>query len=301
MEFSKLKPLLSGIAWRTVLHSACQRDPASPCIRDRRRSGPARSPRVNATGVREHPPAPDGSAIEFDDTIEASKISFTLKNSVTPERYSIETMAGGVAVFDYNNDGLLDIFFTNGADIPSLEKNSPSYYNRLFRNNGDGTFTDVTQQAGLQGTGYSMGVAAGDYDNDGFVDLYIAGVNRNQLFHNNGDGTFTDVTAKAGVSGMVPGLGKAWAVTAGWFDYDNDGLLDLFVVNYLDYNIATAAHCHVEGFPTYCSPNGFRGTPNILYHNNGDGTFTDVSEPSRISRYVGKGMGVALRTTITTG
>ena len=252
-----------------------------------------RSSRVNATGVAQHPSAPAGPAIEFDDTIEASKISFTLKNSVTPERYSIETMAGGVAVFDYNNDGLLDIFFTNGADIPSLEKNSPSYYNRLFRNNGDGTFTDVTKQAGLEGTGYSMGVAAGDYDNDGFVDLYVAGVNHNQLFHNNGDGTFTDVTAKAGVSGNVPGRGKAWAVTAGWFDYDNDGLLDLFVVNYLDYNIATATHCHVEGFPTYCSPNGFRGTPNILYHNNGDGTFTDVSEPSHISRYAGKGMGVA--------
>ena len=186
-------------------------------------------------------------------------------------------MAGGVAVFDYNNDGLLDIFFTNGAEIPSLEKSDPGYYNRLFRNNGDGTFTDVTEQAGLQGTGYSMGVAAGDYDNDGFVDLYIAGVNRNQLFHNNGDGTFTDVTQKAGVSGTVPTLGKAWAVTAGWFDYNNDGLLDLFVVNYLDYNIGTAVLCHVEGAPTYCSPDGFHGTPNILYRNNGDGTFTDVS------------------------
>jgi hypothetical protein len=251
------------------------------------------SPRVSATGAALHPQASAGSAIEFDNTIEASKISFTLKNSVSPERYSIETMAGGVAVFDYNNDGLPDIFFTNGADIPSLEKNGPSYYNRLFRNNGDGTFTDVTEHAGLRGTGYSMGVAAGDYDNDGWVDLYIAGVNRNQLFHNNGDGTFTDVTAKAGVSGEVPSLGKAWAVTAGWFDYNNDGLLDLLAVNYIDYNIANAVHCHVEGFPTYCSPNGFRGTPNILYRNNGDGTFTDVSEPSHISRYVGKGMGVA--------
>ena len=201
------------------------------------------------------------SAIDFDNVIAASKITFTLKNSLSPQRYSIETMAGGVAVFDYNNDGLLDIFFTNGADIPSLEKNDSSYYNRLFRNNGDGTFTDVTEKAGLQGTGYSMGVAAGDYDNDGFVDLYIAGVNRNQLFHNNGDGTFTDVTEKAGVGGKVPGLGKAWAVTAGWFDYNNDGLLDLLVVNYLDYDIKTAALCHVEGVPTYCAPNKFRGTP----------------------------------------
>ena len=111
-------------------------------------------------------------------------------------------MTGGVAVFDYNNDGLLDIFFTNGAEIPSLKKSNPSFYNRLFRNNGDGTFTDVTEKAGLAGVGYSMGVAAGDYDNDGFVDLYVTGFNRNQLFHNNGDGTFTDVTEKAGVSGM---------------------------------------------------------------------------------------------------
>jgi enediyne biosynthesis protein E4 len=250
-----------------------------------------RGARAHTTGAAK--PASAGSAIEFDNVLDASKINFTLRNSVSPERYSIETMAGGVAVFDYNNDGLLDIFFTNGADIPSLEKDSPSYYNRLFRNNGDGTFTDVTEHAGLRGAGYSMGVAAGDYDNDGFVDLYVAGVNRNQLFRNNGDGTFTDVTEKAAVRGTVPSLGKTWAVTAGWFDYNNDGLLDLFVVNYLDYNIKTSNHCHVEGLPTYCSPNDFRGTPNILYRNNGDGTFTDVTEASRLSRYVGKGMGVA--------
>jgi hypothetical protein len=248
--------------------------------------------RMLALGEGQGPVATQHS-IAFDNEIAASKITFTLKNSLSPQRYSIETMAGGVAVFDYNNDGLLDIFFTNGADIPSLEKKDSSYYNRLFRNNGDGTFTNVTEKAGLQGSGYSMGVAAGDYDNDGLVDLYIAGVNRNQLFHNNGDGTFTDVTVKAGVGGKVPGLGKAWAVTAGWFDYNNDGLLDLLVVNYLDYDIKTAALCHVEAVPTYCAPNKFRGTPNILYRNNGNGTFTDVSEPSHISRYAGKGMGVA--------
>jgi hypothetical protein len=236
---------------------------------------------------------PAASAIFFENVIEQSKIKFTLKNSVTPQHYSIETMLGGVAVFDYNNDGLLDIFFTNGAAIPSLEKTDPSYYNRLFRNNGDGTFTDVTESAGLKGIGYSMGVAAGDYDNDGFLDLYVTGVNRNELFHNNGDGTFTDVTEKAGVSGMVPKLGKAWAVTAGWFDYNNDGLLDLFVVNYLNYDIKTAMLCPAEGVPAYCAPNEFQGTPNILYRNNGDGTFTDVSEQSHIAQYVGKGMGLA--------
>jgi len=231
--------------------------------------------------------------IAFQNIIKTSKLKFVLKNSVSPQRYSIETMMGGVAVFDYNNDGLLDIFFTNGATIPSLEKDGPAYSNRLFRNNGDGTFTDVTESAGLEGIGYSMGVAVGDYDNDGFEDLYVAGVNRNQLFHNNGNGTFTDVTAKAGVEGTVPGYGKAWAVTAGWLDYNNDGLLDLFVVTYLNYNVKTAMLCHVQQYPTYCSPNDFQGMPNILYRNNGDGTFTDVSVQSHIAQYIGKGMGVA--------
>jgi len=235
--------------------------------------------------------ASGSSEIRFENVIQLSKISFTLRNSVSPQRYTFETMVGGIVLFDYNNDGLLDIYFTNGAAIPSLEKSDPSYWNRLFRNNGDGTFTDVTEKAGLQGIGYSMGVAAGDYDNDGFVDLYVTGLNRNQLFHNNGDGTFTDVTAKAGVGGMVPTLGKAWSVAAGWFDYNNDGLLDLFVVNYLNYNIGNAKLCAQEGHPAYCSPVDFLGTPNILFRNNGNGTFTDVSEQSHISQYVGKGMG----------
>ena len=233
------------------------------------------------------------SAIKFENVIQQSKVKFELRNSVSPQRYTFETMVGGVALFDYNDDGLLDIFFTNGAAIPSLEKNGPTYWNRLFRNNGDGTFTDVTEKAGLQGLGYSMGVAAGDYDNDGFVDLYVTGFNRNQLLHNNGDGTFTDVTEKAGVGGMVPQLGKAWSVAAGWFDYNNDGLLDLFVTNYLNYSIGRAKLCAQEGLPAYCSPVDFLGTPNILYRNNGDGTFTDVSEQSGISKYVGKGMGMA--------
>jgi hypothetical protein len=233
------------------------------------------------------------AAIEFENVIAASKIKFTLRNSVSPKRYTFETMTGGVAVFDYNNDGLLDIFFTNGAAIPSLEKSEPGYWNRLFRNNGDGTFTDVTESAGLKGIGYSMGVAAGDYDNDGFVDLYVTGVNSNQLWHNNGNGTFTDVTAKAGVTGVIPKFGKTWSVTAGWFDYNNDGLLDLFVVDYLNYDMRTAAPCMTDGRAAYCSPVDFLGTPNILYRNNGDGTFTDVSEQSHIAQYIGKGMGVS--------
>jgi hypothetical protein len=248
---------------------------------------------ASSSKVIKPPVAVPESWISFEDSIERSGIRFQLKNSVSPQRYSIETMLGGVAVFDYNNDGLLDIFFTNGAAIPSLEKTDPSYWNRLYRNNGDGTFTDVTELAGVKGIGYSMGVAAGDYDNDGFVDLYITGVNHNQLLHNNGDGTFTDVTDKARVGGTIAGYGKPWAVAAGWFDSTNSGRLDLVVVNYLDYNIATAKLCSIGSARTYCAPGNFKGTPNILYRNNGDGTFTDVSASSHIGQYVGKGMGLA--------
>jgi len=236
---------------------------------------------------------PPVSAIEFENVIKISRINFVLRNSVSPQHYTIETMTGGVALFDYDNDGLLDIFFTNGASIPSLDKSDTGYWNRLYRNNGDGTFTDVTERAGLKGKCYSMGVAAADYDNDGFTDLYVAGYNCNQLFRNNGDGTFTDVTEKAGVGGIIPKLGKAWSVTAGWFDYNNDGLLDLLVVNYLNYDIASASLCAQEGLPAYCSPVDFLGTPNILYRNNGDGTFTDVSQQSHISDFFGKGMGLS--------
>src|SRR6266851_1379361 len=231
----------------------------------------AGQPRRAAPGKKSANAAvPAASAIQFENVIEQSKIKFELKNSVSPQRYTFETMTGGVAVFDYNNDGLLDIFFTNGAAILSLEKSDASYSNRLFHNNGDGTFTDVTEKAGLQGIGYAMGVAAGDYDNDGFVDLYIAGV-----------------------SGVIPKYGKAWGANAGWFDYNNDGLLDLFVANYLNYDMKTATRCMQAGIPAYCSPIGFLGTPNILYRNNGDGTFTDVSEQSHISQYVGKAMGLS--------
>lgn len=249
----------------------------------------------NQTNAPEAPSSGSKSIprISFEDDSDSSGITFQLKNSVSPQRYSIETMLGGIAVFDYNNDGFLDIFFTNGASIPSLQKSDPSYSNRLFRNNGNGTFTDVTASAGVEGIGYSMGVAAGDFDNDGNVDLYVAGVEHNQLLHNQGNGKFRDVTQASGVSGILPGRGKLWSVAAGWFDYDNDGLLDLLVINYLDYDVKTAKLCEVDKVRTYCAPGNFRGTPNILYHNNGDGTFSDVSGKSHIGDFLGKGMGVA--------
>ena len=231
--------------------------------------------------------------IEFQNIAGSSGVGFLENNSASPQKYQIETMTGGVALFDYNNDGLLDIYFANGARLPDLDKSDPKFFNRLYRNNGDGTFTDVTVAAGVQGAYYSMGVSAGDYDNDGFQDLLVTGANGYQLFHNNGDGTFTDVTKKSGLLKVGPGLASAFSVAAGWFDYDNDGYLDLIIVNYLNWSIATEATCASNGVRAYCSPNSYAGLSNLLFHNNGDGTFTDVSESSGIGKLIGKGMGVA--------
>ncbi|MGH9343279.1 MAG: CRTAC1 family protein [Terriglobia bacterium] len=230
---------------------------------------------------------------QFKDIARTSGVDFILNNCATPNKYQIEPMVAGIAIFDYNNDGWLDLYFANGAHIPELRKTGPEYYNRLYRNNGDGTFTDVTERAAVKGEGYSMGVAAGDYDNDGWEDLFVVGVNQNTLFHNNGDGTFSDVTAKAGLSGVGPGGYKPWSICAGWFDYDNDGWLDLFVVNYCDWAVNKDPYCGVLGERSYCSPSKFAPLPNMLYHNNRDGTFSNVSRTSGIGKLLGKGMGVA--------
>jgi hypothetical protein len=238
-------------------------------------------------------PAIAAPRLNFVNAIDRSGISFALDNSWSPRRYQVETMAGGVALFDYNNDGLLDLYFTNGARLPSFDKSDPRFYNRLYRNNGDGSFTDVTAAAGVQGAFYSIGVAAADYDNDGHQDLFVTGANGYQLFHNNGDGTFADVTEKAGLRRVRPGMANLFSVAAGWFDYDNDGFLDLIVINYLDWSPATDVVCMDRGQSAYCSPTSYAGTTNLLFHNNGDGTFTDVSERSGIGGHIGKGMGVA--------
>jgi hypothetical protein len=234
--------------------------------------------------------------IRFQNIAGSAGISFVLHNSPTANKYQIEPMVAGVALFDYNNDGLLDIYFVNGASIPSLEKTGPEYYNRLYRNNGDGTFTDVTERAGVRGEGYSMGVAVGDYDNDGWEDLYVVGVNHNQLLHNNRDGTFADVTVRARVTGIGPKGGKPWSICAAWLDYNNDGLLDLFVVNYCVWGLDKDPYCGSEWrqLRVYCHPSKFDPLPDALYRNNGDGTFTDVSQESGIGRHLGKGMGVAI-------
>ncbi len=203
-------------------------------------------------------------------------------------------MVGGVALFDYDGDGYLDIYVVNGAAIPSLEKEGPQYKNRLYHNNGDLTFTDVTDKAGVGGAGYGMGVAIGDYDNDGSPDIYVANVTGNQLFHNNGNGTFTDVTAKAGVSGGMWKGKKMWSVSAAWVDYNNDGLLDLFVSNYVEWDVNHDPVCMAGQEREYCDPKWYKPIPDTLYRNNGDGTFTDVSEETGIAEHLGKGMGVAI-------
>lgn len=225
-----------------------------------------------------------------------SGIDFVQRNSPTPQKYLIETMGGGVAMLDYNNDGLLDIFLVNGGHLSAgmstpenFQRSLPRYWNRLYRQNKDGSFTDVTQAAGLANAGdgnYGMGVAVGDYDNDGYPDIYVTNYGKNTLYHNNGNGTFTDVTKKAGVAG------GGWSASAGFFDYDNDGKLDLFVTRYMEWDTQHSKACGGV-LNTYCPPGVFPATTNILYHNNGDGTFTDVSRSSGIAAKNGRSLGVA--------
>ena len=232
--------------------------------------------------------------IRFEEIAKKAGLNFELRNGAAGEFHQPELMLGGVAVLDYDNDGCMDIFFTNGAAMPSLKKTGPQYSNRLFRNNCDGTFTDVTEKAGVAGEGYSMGVAIGDYDNDGYPDIFVTGVNRNILYHNRGNGTFEDVTEKAHLGGVDPRFGKLWSVSAAWVDIDNDGWLDLVVTNYVQWDPNLEPRCGEPQNPAYCHPDAYHDTPNQLFRNNHDGTFTDITDSSGLANHLGKGMGVAV-------
>ena len=221
--------------------------------------------------------------------VQASGMYFTLENAPTPSKRPFETLAGGLAVFDYDADGRPDIFFTNGASPESMRKDAPRYRNRLFRNIGGLRFLDVTASAGVAGEGYSIGAAAADYDNDGDVDLFVAGVFQSLLYRNRGDGTFEDITARAGIGT------SELAVAAGWFDYDRDGLLDLMVINYADLSLDFDRYCgdRARGLRIYCHPKNFIPIANRLYRNLGQGDFDDVSERVGLGGLRGRGMSVA--------
>lgn len=262
---------------------------------------PERTGRAYSTSELPKTPPPPGpqarSPLTFTDVTAQSGINFRHASAKTSAKYLLETMGGGVAIFDFDNDGHMDLFFTNGAALKDsmskdepADKSQPKYWNRLYQQKPDGTFADVTERSGLKGAGYSMGVAAADYDNDGNVDLYVTGYKADRLYRNNGDGTFTDVTSK------LPYDNSGWSTSAGWFDYDRDGRLDLFVVRYMDWDFESGSmFC---GGPTsvlraYCHPDNFKGAANLLFQQRADGSFADVSKAAGIVDTAGKGLGVA--------
>ena len=230
-------------------------------------------------------PKPDRPAL-FTDVTAKSLITFVHKSGASPQKHMVETFGSGVAWIDYDNDGFQDLYFVNGA---------PGAANVLYRNVGDGTFKDVTAQARVDGSGagkgaYKTGVAVGDYDNNGYLDLYVTSFGPNILYKNNGDGTFADVTAAAGVAGGA----TEWSTSTGFLDFDRDGDLDLYVTNYLDFRLSDNPYCGLrkDGYRMYCHPTMFDGMADRLFRNNGNGTFTDVSKPAGIANPAGKGLGV---------
>lgn len=232
-------------------------------------------------------PAP--SPVRFVDVARPAGITFRHENAASSEKYLVETMGSGCAWIDYDQNGLFDLYLVNGAATQWFKPERP-LESALYRNNGDGTFTDVTKKAGVGAEElFGMGVAVGDYDNDGYPDLFVLGYGRCILYHNNGDGTFTDATARAGVANS-----GRWASSAAWFDYDNDGLLDLVIVNYVDWAPERNYYCGGRGMGmrSYCHPNDYKPVAPTLFHNNGDGTFTDVSKPSGLAKSPSNGLGI---------
>ena len=231
--------------------------------------------------------APLPTPIRFELAGKSSGLGFVLRNGAQGRMYQVESLPGGLGVIDFDGDGWPDLFCVNGAALPSLTKTGPEHWHRLYKNNRNGTFSDVTEESGLAGQGYGMGVAVGDYNNDGHEDLFVVGVHGNQLYRNNGDGTFSDVTERAGL--QSPAMQKLWSVAAAWIDYDNDGKLDLFVSNYCDWEPANDPVC-----AGYCHPDVYRAEPMQLFHNKGDGTFTEVISREVFPEVFGKGMGIAV-------
>jgi hypothetical protein len=241
-------------------------------------------------------PAVQAQLPSFADITSASHVDFKHESCHTSRKYLIETMGAGVAMLDYDGDGRQDLFFVNGAalDDPmpkgkAADKSDPRYWNRLYRNNGDGTFTDVTEAAGVRGHSYGQGVAVADYDNDGRPDIYVTNFDRNILYRNNGNGTFTDVTEKSGTAA------SGWSAGALFVDYDRDGFLDLIVTRYMEWDFSMDIWCgeHRPGYRSFCHPNDFKPISSLVYHNNGDGTFTDVTAKTGFAASPGKGLGIA--------
>ena len=226
---------------------------------------------------------PINSAIHFTDVTSESGILFKHEDGRSGKKYYLETLGSGAAWFDYDRDGDLDIYFVNGTALPGT---STTGTNALYHNNGDGTFTDITSKAYTDDQGYGFSCAIGDYNNDGFLDLYVANYGPNVLYHNNGDGTFTDTTKVAGVGN------SRWSVAAAFADYDNDGDIDLFVANYVEYRLENNPVCSRSGVRLYCNPEVFTGSPSILYHNNGDGTFSDYTQKANLFNSNDKAMGI---------
>jgi hypothetical protein len=284
--------LLAGVGdWRGA--QARQSQPSQPQQRAGRSystSEPNKRPPTSA------PQAP--SPVTFTDITRSSGITFKHAASPTSQKYLIEAMGSGVAMMDYDGDGRLDLFFTNGARLDDPmpktampDKRDPRYWNRLYHQRADGTFEDVTERAGVRGEGYSMGAAAADYDNDGWVDLYVTGFGANTLYRNRGDGSFTDVTRKTGTRA------GGWSASAAWVDYDLDGRLDLFVARYMEWDFERGSvYCGEPqpGLRAYCHPDNFKGAANVLYHQRADGTFEDVSAKAGVADPNGKGLGVAV-------
>jgi hypothetical protein len=221
----------------------------------------------------------------FVDVTRQAHIDFRHVNAATGEKFLVETMGPGCGWLDYDGDGLLDLYIVNGRSLPGFTPRS-TLSNALYHNNGDGTFSDVTKAAGVEGSAYGMGVAVGDIDNDGKPDIFVSNFGPNQLYHNNGNGTFTDVTAKAGLSHA------AWSASAAFLDFDRDGLLDLYVTDYLDFSVKNNRRCEASGLRTYCHPAEYGAVASHLYHNEGNRTFKDVSVAAGISKKAGKGLGV---------